>query len=150
MVFSSSPQGASPPRCNPGGCRSEKAENPHEKQNPGSIDLQCPGESKWRDSNPRPFGPEFENVLFYPTLSANIRKLPVFSAFFQLFPPVSGNFHAVLNWTFGVFLQFYRFNHPLQPTGLQHDRTALFYIPSATRFASSTFRSSLAFNSSST
>ena len=29
-----------------------------EKQNPGSIDLQCPGESKWRDSNPRPFGPE--------------------------------------------------------------------------------------------
>jgi hypothetical protein len=28
----------------------KKAENPHEKQNPGSIDLQCPGESKWRDS----------------------------------------------------------------------------------------------------
>ena len=27
----------------------KKAENPHEKQNPGSIDLQCPGESKWRD-----------------------------------------------------------------------------------------------------
>ena len=25
----------------------KKAENPHEKQNPGSIDLQCPGESKW-------------------------------------------------------------------------------------------------------
>ena len=103
-----------------------------------------------RRLSPRPFGPEFENVLIFPTLSANIRKLPVFSAFFQLFPPVSGNFHAVLNWTFGVFLQFYRFNHPLQPTGLQHDRTALFYIPSATHFASSTFRSSLAFNSSST
>ena len=28
----------------------KKAENPQEKQNPGSIDLQCPGESKWRDS----------------------------------------------------------------------------------------------------
>ena len=28
----------------------KKVENPHEKQNPGSIDLQCPGESKWRDS----------------------------------------------------------------------------------------------------
>ena len=25
----------------------KKAENPHEKQNPGSIELQCPGESKW-------------------------------------------------------------------------------------------------------
>ena len=25
----------------------KKAENPLEKQNPGSIDLQCPGESKW-------------------------------------------------------------------------------------------------------
>jgi len=30
----------------------KKPENPHEKQNPGSIDLQCPGESKWRDSIP--------------------------------------------------------------------------------------------------
>ena len=47
------------------------------------------------------------------------------------------------------FVSFYRFNHPLQPTGLQHGRTVLFYIPSATYFASSTFRSSLAFNSSS-
>ena len=27
----------------------KKAENPHEKQYPGNIDLQCPGESKWRD-----------------------------------------------------------------------------------------------------
>ena len=84
----------------------KKAENPHEKQNPGSIDLQCPGESKWRDSNPRPFGPEFENVLIFPTLSANFRNLPVFSAFFRLFPPVSGNFEAVLNWTFGIFFTF--------------------------------------------
>ena len=58
--------------------------------------------SKWRDSNPRPFGPEFENVLVFPTLSANFRKLPVFSAFFRLFPPVSGNFETVLNWTFGI------------------------------------------------
>ncbi len=32
----------------------KKAENPQEKQNPGSIDLQCPGESKWRDSVPQP------------------------------------------------------------------------------------------------
>ena len=73
--------------------------------------------------------------------------LPVFSACFPVFPRIS---KTVLNWTFDVFLQFYRFNHPLQPTGLQHDRTVLFYIPSATHFASSTFRSSLAFNSSST
>ena len=27
----------------------KESENPQEKQNPGSIDLQCPGESKWRD-----------------------------------------------------------------------------------------------------
>ena len=27
--------------------------NSAEKQNPGSIDFQCPGESKWRDSAPR-------------------------------------------------------------------------------------------------
>ena len=41
----------------------KKAEKPQEKQNPESIDLQRPGESKWRDSNPRPFGPEFPDSL---------------------------------------------------------------------------------------
>ena len=54
----------------------------------------------------RPSGPEFENVLIFPTLSGNFRKLPVFSAFCRLFPPVSGNFEAVLNWTFGIFLTY--------------------------------------------
>ncbi len=90
---------------------------------------------------------------FFPFISASFRNLPstpVFAGLFHLFPGISAYFQTVLNWTFGVFLQLYRFNHPLQPTGLQHDRTALFYIPSATHFASSTFRSSLAFNSSST
>ena len=137
MIFSTCKICVSPSRCNLGGC---KVENPQEKQNPGSIDLQCPGESKWRDYraslarnlnrrdcpqgrslvsveksadeisstggrrrlSPRPFGPEFENVLIFPTLSANFRKLPAFSAFCWLFPPVSGNFEAVLNWTFGL------------------------------------------------
>ena len=49
----------------------------------------------------RPFYGEYF-ILIFPTLSANIRKLPVFSAFCWLFPPVSGNFEAVLNWTFGL------------------------------------------------
>ena len=53
----------------------------------------------------RPFYGEYF-ILIFPTLSANIRKLPVFSAFCWLFPPVSGNFHAVLNWTFGIFFFF--------------------------------------------
>ena len=84
------------------------------------------------------------------TFGSRSKDIVSFSGYYHLFPGISAYFQTVLNWTFGVFLQFYRFNHPLQPTGLQHDRTALFYIPSATRFASSTFRSSLAFNSSST
>ena len=86
-----------------------------------------------RLSHPRPFGPKPKIWPVFPSVS-------LYFAYFQ----------TVLNWTFDVFLQFYRFNHPPQPTGLQHDRTALFYIPSATHFASSAFRSSLAFNSSST
>ena len=156
----------------------KKAENQQEKQNPGSIDLQCPGESKRRDSvsrrnlNPRTVPLERSHCLFRlirsplfafsdappgrrsarspTTFGSRSKDIVSFSGYYHLFPGISAYFQTVLNWTFGVFLQFYRFNHPLQPTGLQHDRTALFYIPSATHFASSTFRSSLAFNSSST
>ena len=66
---------ALPPLCNLGGCNPEKAESPQVKQNPGCIDFQCPGESKWRDSNPRPFGPEFEDLDFRPS-NANFRHFP--------------------------------------------------------------------------
>ena len=102
---------------------------------------------------PRPFGPEPKIWSVFPVISASFRNLPptpAFSGLFRLFPGTSAHFQTVLNWTFGVSLQFCRFNRPLQPTWLQHDRAVLFYTPSATHFASSTFRSSLAFNSSST
>ena len=46
VVFFEAEIGALPPSCKP-----EKYHNSREKQNPGNIDLQCPGESKWRDSN---------------------------------------------------------------------------------------------------
>ena len=35
----------------------------YEIKNPEAIENQCFRESKWRDSNPRPFGPEFEENL---------------------------------------------------------------------------------------
>ena len=56
---------------------------------------------------------------FFRLFPVFFRKLSVFSAFCRLFPPVSGNFQAVLNWTFSFF-HFYRFNLWLQPIGLQH------------------------------
>jgi hypothetical protein len=52
-AFSSLQQGALPLRCSLEGCKPEKYHNSREKQNPGNIDLQCPGESKWRDSASR-------------------------------------------------------------------------------------------------
>ena len=74
-----------------------------EKAKPRDIVNQCSRGVEVAGFETRPFGPEFENVLIFPTLSANIRKLPVFSAFFRFFiPPVSGNFEAILNWTFGL------------------------------------------------
>ena len=45
--------------------------------------------SKWRDSNPRPFGPEPKILPLFPVLSASFRKLPGISRFFRLLPPVS-------------------------------------------------------------
>ena len=40
---------------------------------------------------------------FFRLFPVFFRKLSVFSAFCRLFPPVSGNFQAVLNWTFSFF-----------------------------------------------
>ena len=97
----------------------------------------------------RPTPPGRRSARSPTTFGSRSKDIVSFSGYYHLFPGISAYLQTVLNWTFGIFLQFYRFNHPLQPTGLQHDRTALFYIPSATHFASSTFRSSLAFNSSS-
>ena len=73
--------------------------------NPGSIDLQCPGESKWRDSNPRPFGPEPKIWSVFPVISASFRNLPstpVFAGFFRLSPGISAYFQTIFKWTFGI------------------------------------------------
>ena len=65
--------------------------------------------SKWRDSNPRPFGPEPKIWSVFPVISTCFRNFPptpVFSSFFRLFPSISANFQTVLNWTFGIFFTF--------------------------------------------
>ena len=57
-AFSSLKHGALPPRCNLPGCKPEKPAIPPKTKNPESFINQAFRESKWRDSNPRPFGPE--------------------------------------------------------------------------------------------
>ena len=52
------------------------------------------------------------------------RKLPGtsrFSGLFRLFPAMSLYFQAGLNRSFAISHHFLRFNHPLQPLGLQHE-----------------------------
>ena len=47
VVFSNGRTGAFPPAATPEVANRKKPEIQREKQKPGSIDLQCPGESKW-------------------------------------------------------------------------------------------------------
>ena len=58
---------------------------------------------------------------FFPLPSGNCLVFPVFSGFCRLFPCFSAYFQTGLNRTLKLFLRFYRFNRPLQPSGLQHE-----------------------------
>ena len=57
---------------------------------------------------------------FFPHPSGICPVFPAFPCFCRLFSCFAACFRMGLNRTFERFLHFYRFNHPLQPPGLQH------------------------------
>ena len=58
---------------------------------------------------------------FFPLPSGVCLVFPVFSGFCRLFPCFVAYFQTGSNRTFGRFIHFYRFNHPLQLPRLQHE-----------------------------
>ena len=80
--------------------------------------------SKWRDSNPRPFGPEPKILPLFPALTVCFLGIPSNARCCRLFPSVSLlfrlSFQLSLNRTFWRFLYLKVCNPTLQPFGLQH------------------------------
>ena len=72
-----------------------------------------------------------------PYFSDSFRKFPQPAGFFRFFPAFSACFRKFpCGFILDIrhFLLFCRFNHPLQPTGLQHNRYSLFLKPNQTVF----------------
>ena len=120
MVFSSSPQGASPPRCNPAGCKPEKTGTFAKNRKPGSVGKSTLPGVEVAGFEPAAFWSRIREFVFLP---ANSAFCPVLLVFYHSKPCFSGNVrfcHADYKVDILPFRLILKAQIGVQPGRLQH------------------------------